>query len=583
MLLEQWGQDLRLAAHGLARARAFTGAAILTLAVGIGGTTAMFALVEGVLLRPLPVGEQDRLVVVWKSLPTGAAHWPFRAAEIDLLRRESHILESVAGISYYDPSPVLVVENGAASTYRRRGHRRFLQRDRGRAASGPGPEPRGRRRGRRERARHHPPTVAKPLRRLARRDRPRVIVGERPFVDRGRDAAQRRVPARRAGLDDAGASASTMENPGHDAMLHDVDLIARLRPGATIEQARSELAGLTTQLDADSRAGRGERLGTSRPLLRGGGGGHGSSGPPTPVRRRRAGTAHRERQCRHSPAPAGRLGGPSWRCAPPSAPDPAGWLASCWPRACCWRSPRVRSASWPRGGRSALSGARSRRVAPRRRRAHRSDRGRRRRWPRVPHRRPGRHRARAFLGSRGPRLAAADRRTRRDRERPRRGRGALVMAQVALAVTIVAAAGLLTRSLMRLQAVDMGLATDHLVLVRLALPRGKYADGPVISSSSNRASVSSRPHLALKRRPPSILCPSPAPAAGILPCSRPKGRLRSGRRTTRRSTSSRSTRSYFKTLQVTLVRGRGFTAADGKTVLPGSRSSTTMSRSNLAG
>src|SRR5207245_1631851 len=59
----------------------------------------------------------------------------------------------------------------------------------------------------------------------------------------------------------------------------------------------------------------------------------------------------------------------------------------------------------------------------------------------------------------------------------RRGRRGLVVAQVALAVTVVAAAGLLTRSLLRLQAVDMGLATDRLVFVRLVLPQAKYADG----------------------------------------------------------------------------------------------------------
>ncbi len=53
--LERWRDDLRLAVRGLARARGFTAAAVLTLAIGIAGATAMFALVEGVLLRPLPV------------------------------------------------------------------------------------------------------------------------------------------------------------------------------------------------------------------------------------------------------------------------------------------------------------------------------------------------------------------------------------------------------------------------------------------------------------------------------------------------------------------------------------------------
>ena len=118
MLFEQWGQDLRLAWVGLRRARAFTAAAVLTLAVGIGGTTAMFALIQGVLLRPLPVPRQGRLVLAWKALPAaGSAHWPFRATEIDVISKESRVLESVAGVSYYDhPSPFAAVENGSASS-----------------------------------------------------------------------------------------------------------------------------------------------------------------------------------------------------------------------------------------------------------------------------------------------------------------------------------------------------------------------------------------------------------------------------------------------------------------------------------
>ena len=92
MTFDQWWQDLRLAWVGLRRAKAFTSAAVLTLAVGIGGTTAMFALIEGVLLRPLPVPQQDRLVVAWNALPSSrAAHWPFRAPDIDVISKESRV------------------------------------------------------------------------------------------------------------------------------------------------------------------------------------------------------------------------------------------------------------------------------------------------------------------------------------------------------------------------------------------------------------------------------------------------------------------------------------------------------------
>ena len=61
--------------------------------------------------------------------------------------------------------------------------------------------------------------------------------------------------------------------------------------------------------------------------------------------------------------------------------------------------------------------------------------------------------------------------------RTRHGRRALVVTQVALAVTIVAAAGLLTRSLGRLRGLDMGLAADRLVFVDLALVGTEHAEG----------------------------------------------------------------------------------------------------------
>ena len=56
------------------------------------------------------------------------------------------------------------------------------------------------------------------------------------------------------------------------------------------------------------------------------------------------------------------------------------------------------------------------------------------------------------------------------------GRRTLVVAQVALAVTIVAAAGLLIRSVLRLQSVDLGLPADRLVMLDLYLPEMKYVD-----------------------------------------------------------------------------------------------------------
>ena len=68
-LLESITQDLHFAVRTLRRRPLFATVAVLTLGLGIGAATAMFTVIDGVLLKPLPYEEPRRLVAIWQTWP----------------------------------------------------------------------------------------------------------------------------------------------------------------------------------------------------------------------------------------------------------------------------------------------------------------------------------------------------------------------------------------------------------------------------------------------------------------------------------------------------------------------------------
>src|SRR6185436_9806940 len=119
MNVDQWLQDCRLAIRGFRRARAFYLTAAVTLAIGMSGATVMFTLIHGILLRPLPVPDEDRLVVSWRIPPSGlTTHVPYRAGDVEEIARASQLFERVTGVGYNGAFDVEWLAGGTTITAR---------------------------------------------------------------------------------------------------------------------------------------------------------------------------------------------------------------------------------------------------------------------------------------------------------------------------------------------------------------------------------------------------------------------------------------------------------------------------------
>ena len=93
--LDTWAQDARFASRQFRRAPGFAAATVLTLALGIGATTAIFSVVNGVLLRPLPYRTPDRIVQLWQ-VDQAARQMQFSDPNFDDLRAASRSFAAFA-------------------------------------------------------------------------------------------------------------------------------------------------------------------------------------------------------------------------------------------------------------------------------------------------------------------------------------------------------------------------------------------------------------------------------------------------------------------------------------------------------
>ncbi len=99
-------QDVRYAVRGLRKNPSFAAIAILTLALGIGANTTIFSVVNGVLLKPLPYPQPDRLVMLWESHPTFGPFIAVASANFYDWREQNNSFEKMAAL---DPYPDFIL------------------------------------------------------------------------------------------------------------------------------------------------------------------------------------------------------------------------------------------------------------------------------------------------------------------------------------------------------------------------------------------------------------------------------------------------------------------------------------------
>jgi predicted permease len=115
--LEDLLRDVHYAVRSLRRSMGFTSVAVLTLALGIGAGTAMFSVLNGVLLHELPIKSQKEVVVLWTEASARAsAHLPVMYQDLSAFREQTSTFQSLAGVGYYGAVEVVLLDAGRPVT-----------------------------------------------------------------------------------------------------------------------------------------------------------------------------------------------------------------------------------------------------------------------------------------------------------------------------------------------------------------------------------------------------------------------------------------------------------------------------------